>query len=225
MRVRLPDGGVIALEATPGMTVMQALEQIAAKEPQLGFKSGCQSGVCGCCAVRVNGREVLACSTPIQEGDEVSALRFVQSSDLATKSSAQRVLERSEAWLLRAAKGAQKPFLGRASDCILCGSCHSVCPVYETGIDFLGPYALSRVWRYCADEREEAKREHLEAVQTLGIWDCTLCGYCSLVCPQGIDPKGDIVNLRSRSIVVGFEDPNAAAMGNMSFGFNPNQGF
>ncbi|MDD2639902.1 MAG: succinate dehydrogenase, partial [Arcobacteraceae bacterium] len=60
-------------------------------------------------------------------------------------------------------------------------------------------------------------------------WDCTLCGNCTMVCPQFIDPKTDILNLRTKSYQNGYTDPNLsmntgfdASFGNGDFGFNPN---
>ncbi len=225
MRVVLGSGQEFSLGAKPGTLLSTALKALADSGVDLGFKIGCEGGVCGACAVRVNDREVLACSYALQESDRITPLRFSEkSADLATESGAGARLMRANAWLIAHAQ-AGKPFEGKAGSCILCGSCQSACPVYETSSDFLGPYALSRVWRYVADEREAQKQPHLEAVQQNGIYDCTLCGYCGPVCPQGIDPKMDILNLRSRSAVVGLQDPNAAAMGGIDFGFNPNQGF
>ncbi len=64
----------------------------------------------------------------------------------------------------------------------------------------------------------------IKAIQENGIWDCTLCGNCTVVCPQFIDPKTDILNLRTKSYQNGYTDPNL----NMNtgfdagFGFNPN---
>jgi fumarate reductase iron-sulfur subunit len=225
MEIILDENRSLELAARAGTLLSTALKALADQAPQLGFKVGCEGGVCGACAVRVNGREVLACSYRLQTGDRIEPLRFSRKkADLAGDSGASERLQRAQAWLMRATEAA-RPFDGKAGSCILCGSCQSVCPVYEVSDAFLGPYALSRVWRYVADEGEDEKYAHLEAVQKDGIYDCTLCGYCGPVCPQGIDPKADILNLRSRSAVVGFEDPNAAAMGGMNFGFNPNQGF
>ncbi len=61
------------------------------------------------------------------------------------------------------------------------------------------------------------------------MWDCTLCGNCTLVCPQFIDPKTDIMNLRMKSVQNGYEDKSLQAFGGFdnSFdtGFDPSGGF
>ena len=112
------------------------------------------------------------------------------------------------------------------SDCILCSSCYSACPVIEVNPLFAGPFALTKTYKYTIDKREGAVKEHIDVIQTDGVWDCTLCGECTLACPQGIDPKTDIINLRNISAQNGYTDPN---FGNMSFGggfgFDTNGGF
>ena len=113
------------------------------------------------------------------------------------------------------------------SNCILCNSCFSSCPVYDIKGDFIGPFALSRALRYVNDEKLESNDEIISRVQKDGIWDCTLCGVCTLVCPQHIDPKADIIKLQNISIQKGYTNPNFQ---NFSFdynddfggGFNPN---
>jgi fumarate reductase iron-sulfur subunit len=92
--------------------------------------------------------------------------------------------------------------------------------VYAVNPDFIGPFALTRVWRYVSDPRESQSAAKMAAVQTNGIWDCTLCGECVPVCPQGIAPKQDIAMLRTKSGMLGYQDPNAAAMfgGGVDFG-------
>jgi fumarate reductase iron-sulfur subunit len=94
------------------------------------------------------------------------------------------------------------------SDCILCGSCFSACPVYTVKQNFLGPFALTRAWKYACDVREQDISNVIGAVQTNGIYDCTLCNECVPVCPQGIAPKQDIVMLKNKSGVMGYLDPN-----------------
>lgn len=106
------------------------------------------------------------------------------------------------------------------SDCILCASCYSACPVYAVNPDFIGPFALTRVWRYVNDLRETNSAIKIAAIQTNGIWDCTLCGECVPVCPQNIAPKQDITMLRMKSSMLGYQDPNAgmAFGGGLDFG-------
>jgi fumarate reductase iron-sulfur subunit len=82
------------------------------------------------------------------------------------------------------------------------------------------------------DKREGAPKEIIDAIQSNGVWDCTLCGECTAVCPKGIDPKMDITMLRGESVKHGYSDPSFATQsfgtpdfGGGGFGFDPNSGF
>ncbi len=222
-------------------TLLSALYEIKAKlDATLTFDAECRSGVCGACAVRVNGRETLACSYRVADGDRIEALAYhpVLRDLRVDKSQAQATLERilPRGETLEAASLVTPEEEARfriQSDCILCDSCYSVCPVFAVEEGFAGPFALSRALRYAEDPRlgEDSKGSILQKIQEKGIWDCTLCGECTAVCPQGLDPKGDIMQLRSASLRAGYSDPTFAAQSfgggdfGGGFGFDPNAGF
>ena len=199
----------------------------------LAFRSGCRSGVCGSCAVVVNGVEKLACKTTIKENDIVTPLKNSKIlKDLVVDLSNQdKFLKKAKASLTKKSdlditiKDEKK--IDVQSNCILCSSCFSSCPVYEVNPDFLGPFALTRVQRYVNDKKENEIKNKIDTIQTNGIWDCTLCGNCSMVCPQHIDIKNDIMQLRNKSVQFGYTDPNMDNFNsgfdtNLDFGFNPN---
>jgi fumarate reductase iron-sulfur subunit len=205
------------------LTLLQALYYIKnSTDNSLTFSSNCRSGICGTCAVRVNGKEVLACSYKYEEDDLIEPLSYheVQRDLKVNKQKARETLKTSMAWLQESKKveikEEQVALTEKQSDCILCDSCYSACPVLEVNPDFIGPFALTRVYRYTTDPRESDIKTPIDAIQTNGIWDCTLCGECTTVCPQGIDPKMDITMLRATSAQFGYSDPNFQAM---DFGF------
>ncbi len=213
-------------------TLLEALGYIKTRlDATLTYASGCRSSICGSCAMRANGTEVLACAYLPKDGDRIEPLRnapvirdLVVDMDKALSFNA-----KVRAWLEPvtgpvALTPEQEKANEIQSDCILCGSCYSACPVYAVNGEFEGPFALTRSWRYVADARTPNVREKLEAVQTDGIWDCTLCNECVPVCPQGIAPKQDIVMLRTRSGMEGFMDPNLAGGFGGSFGGAPDFG-
>ncbi len=206
-----------------GLTLLGALQNIKMTlDPSLTFKAGCRSGICGICAVRVNSKEELACGYKLQPDDLVEPLQYHQViRDLVVdKSKSLETLRQSEAWLHQSRPTAvtieEEKRTEVQSDCILCSSCYSACPVYAVNPEFLGPFALTRAYRYVADKREGDARSGIDSIQANGIWDCTLCGACTAVCPQGIDPKTDIMMLRGISSQLGYSDPNFSAM---NFGF------
>lgn len=213
-------------EVSANQTLLSALYEIKQKhDPTLTFNAGCRSSVCGTCAVVINGKEALACAHKVADGDVIEPLKnHTVLRDLKVdKSNIAETLVRAKSALLYY----QEEVLGssdekksqKQSDCILCSSCYSACPVFSVKKAFLGPFALTRVWRYTIDPREEAIKEHIDAVQQEGIWDCTLCNECTLACPKGIDPKTDILMLRGKSGEFGYSDPNFVTPNFGGFGF------
>ena len=211
-------------------TLLAVLNEIkTAQDATLTFASGCRSGVCGSCSVRVNGSEVLACAHKVKEDDLVEPLKNVPLiRDL--------VVDMDKALSFNAKAKAWQSALSQnvtltqedekrneiQSDCILCGSCYSACPVYAVNEEFLGPFSLTRVWRYVVDARENAPEEKIQTIQTNGVWDCTLCNGCTLVCPQNISSKADIEKLRAKSVMAGHSDPSFSNFGG---GFGGGVGF
>jgi len=214
-------------EIEEGVTLLEGLTAIkTTKDPTLSFRSGCRSSVCGSCAVRVNGREVLACAYKPKDGDVVEPLRnaTVIKDLIVDQSNSFKTLKRAKAWLeVEKSDAVVTPEDEKRtvvqSDCILCTSCYSACPVYEIKPAFLGPFALTRDWRYVADPRENDIKTKIDDIQQDGIWDCTLCGECTAVCPQGIDPKSDILMLRTKSTQMGHMDPNMGSFGSFGLDF------
>ncbi len=214
-------------------TLLEALIYIKENiEPNLGFDYGCKSGVCGACSVRVNGKEKLACSYKPKEEDTIEPLKYYpQKRDLIVdKSSQKELIKRVKAHIINYKEETLSPQdelkTQIQSDCILCSSCYSACPVIEINPQFAGPFALTKSYKYTIDNREANQKEHIDAIQNSGVWDCTLCNECTLACPQGIDPKSDIVSLRNISAKHGYTDPNFNTMNfGGGFGFDPNGGF
>jgi fumarate reductase iron-sulfur subunit len=214
-------------------TLLEVLNEIKqTQDNSLAYSSGCRSSVCGSCSVRVNEREVLACSYKVQDGDVVEPLKNVEvirdlvvNMDKALETNA-----RAKAWLSTLNKEAvltpeDEQVNAVQSDCILCGSCYSACPVYAVNGEFLGPFALTRVWKYVSDKREADPKEKIDTIQTNGVWDCTLCNECTLVCPQNISSKADIEKLRMRSTIAGYADPSFAQGFDGGFGFDGSPSF
>lgn len=207
-------------------TLLEVLNEIKTKQDNtLSFSSGCRSSVCGSCSMRVNEREVLACSYKVEDGDRVEPLNNVEvirdlvvNMDRAYSFNAQ-----AKAWLCEPKSSISlthedEKINELQSDCILCGACYSACPVYAVNSEFLGPFSLTRVWKYVSDKRENEPKSKIDTIQTNGVWDCTLCNACTMVCPQTISSKADIEKLRMKSAEYGFMDPNFASFGG---GFGP----
>ena len=75
------------------------------------------------------------------------------------------------------------------SECINCLLCYAACPQYGLNPEFAGPAAIALMHRYNADSRDAGRAERmLLGNSDEGVWGCTLVGYCSEVCPKGVDP-------------------------------------
>ena len=216
------DKSIEEFELSKSMTLLAALYEIKeSQDASLTFSAGCRASVCGTCSVRVNGREELACAYKIQEGDRVEPLQYhpVLRDLKVDKQKAKETLLKTTAWLHESKEAtlshADEKLTEKQTDCILCDSCYSACPVYAVNPDFLGPFALTRAYRYTSDKREGDAKAIIDNIQTNGVWDCTLCGECTAVCPKGIDPKMDITMLRGTSLQFGHSDPSFATQ---SFG-------
>jgi fumarate reductase iron-sulfur subunit len=194
----------------------------------LTFRCGCKSGVCGSCALKVNGVEKLACKTRIKDSDLIEPMSNsniikdlivdVSHETFLIKKTNSFIEENIEIEL------SQKDIkiIDLQSNCILCNSCFSSCPVYDVNKDFLGPFALTRALRYINDKKNASRANIVSSIQSNGIWDCTLCSACTLVCPQDIDPKADIMQLQNISVQNGYNNPN---MQTFDFGTNFNDDF
>ena len=215
--------------------LLQALIEINKEIDQtLTFRCGCRSGVCGSCAVRVNGIEKLACKTNLNENDFIKPINNSNIlKDLVVDVSHETLLISKLNLTIDAniesIQVSQEDVknIDLQSNCILCNSCYSSCPVYEVNKEFLGPFALTRALRYVNDKKLVNKATIVDSIQTNGIWDCTLCSACTLVCPQGIDPKADIMQLQNISVQNGYSNPYTQNFDFNSFGddfggFNPN---
>lgn len=215
--------------------LLHALNEIKSKQDAtLSYRCGCRSGVCGSCAIRVNGVEKLACKTIINENDLIEPLKnYTVIRDLVVDVSHETLLlKRTNSFLEENStekitiKDIEK--IDKQSNCILCDSCYSACPVYDVNKDFLGPFALTRALRYVNDKKVAHSSNIIDEIQKNGIWDCTLCSACTLVCPQNIDPKADIMALQNISVQKGYTNPYMQDFNStMNFdddfgGFNPN---
>jgi len=218
---------------TQETTLLELLKEIkTTQDNTLTFSSGCRSSVCGSCSMRVNDREVLACTYKVQDGDRVEPLRNVPViRDLVVDMDKSYAFNaKAKAWQKTISEGVEvtgedEKVNEVQSDCILCGSCYSACPVYAVNEEFLGPFALTRVWRYASDIREKDEKSKIDTIQTNGVWDCTLCNECTIVCPQGISSKTDIEKLRSKSAMAGYSDPSFANSFGGGFGFDGSPSF
>jgi succinate dehydrogenase / fumarate reductase iron-sulfur subunit len=203
------------VEVTEGTTVLEALRTIQGEQDgTLAFRYACRGAVCGSCAMTINGRVDLACRVQVLEegGDEISLepmKNFPVLKDLVVDMETFFEKNRSvEPWLQPAGADPEHERLVSPEDlpeanpytnCILCGSCLSVCPALERDPDYLGPEALAKHYRFLADTRDEADEKRLGLVDgKQGVWGCDMVWNCGKVCPKSVPPTKGIGKSRAR---------------------------
>jgi len=199
-----------------GKTVLDALKEMRdTVDPSLAFRAQCKSGICGSCALRVNGSARLACSTFLSavqiEGRVVlePLLNFAVEEDLVVQDRPfWKAIEAIKPWLW-SDKGYEHeavvpPQVKNGTDCILCAACYSECEVQAVKPSgYTGPAGFVQAHRFVADKRDHGGKERLKLLETEGLWSCAHSYNCSEVCPKDIDIGGAIADLRSQALAAG----------------------
>jgi fumarate reductase (CoM/CoB) subunit B len=181
------------------MRVLDALNWIAGNAASdLAYRWFCGSKMCGTCAVRLNGREVLACWEAVEPAMTIEPLRNLPViRDLVVdRAPFDRKLAELEPWLERLAPypGFPEPLSHRgmknaskALDCIGCLACYSACPVIGLGdlTDFAGPAPLVQLGQTALDPRNDPAKV-ARSLERTGIFNCVSCYKCEEVCPASI---------------------------------------
>ena len=202
VRVRRSGHGGLAELRVPyrkHMRVLDALNWIAEHDASdLAYRWFCGSKMCGTCAVRMNGREVLACWEAVEPDMTIEPLRNLPViRDLVIdRAPFDRKVEALEPWIERPAPypGFPEPLghkqmknASKALDCIGCLCCYSACPVIALGdlTDFAGPAPLVQLGQTALDPRNDPAKVGRTLART-GIFNCVSCYKCEEVCPAGI---------------------------------------
>src|SRR5215831_12592313 len=181
------------------MRVLDALNWIAEQAAtDLAYRWFCGSKMCGTCAVRMNGREVLACWEAVEPDMTIEPLRNLPViRDLVVdRAPFDRKVEALEPWIERPAPypGFPEPLghkqmknASKALDCIGCLCCYSACPVIALGdlTDFAGPAPLVQLGQTALDPRNDPRKVARTLAGT-GIFNCVSCYKCEEVCPASI---------------------------------------
>ncbi len=203
------------VEIRKGMNLLEALLYIQDEQDgTLSFRYSCRGAVCGSCAMRVNGKDVLACRTHVEDLLEKPVLieplpLFPVIQDLIVDLSIFFDHYRKiEPYLQGKPVSPHVEYLMEEEkrkevdsyiNCILCGICFGTCPAFEKDSEFLGPAMLAKAYRFLADPRDRRKEEILKVVNTQqGVWGCKTVFNCVKVCPKDVPPTHGIVKMRGR---------------------------
>uniref|UniRef100_A0A7S1NYD7 Succinate dehydrogenase [ubiquinone] iron-sulfur subunit, mitochondrial n=1 Tax=Vitrella brassicaformis TaxID=1169539 RepID=A0A7S1NYD7_9ALVE len=184
-------------------------------DPSLTFRRSCREGICGSCAMNINGKNGLACLTAIPQGPspiEVQPLphMYVLKDLVPDMTNFYNQYKSIEPWLKRKTPKApgQKEYLQSKEDrakldgmyeCILCACCSTSCPSYWWTPDYSpGPAVLMQAYRWIADSRDEYTTERLAAINdTMKLYRCHGIMNCTVCCPKGLNPAEAIKKMKA----------------------------
>jgi succinate dehydrogenase / fumarate reductase iron-sulfur subunit len=197
-----------------GPMVLDALIKIKNEvDPTLTFRRSCREGICGSCAMNIDGVNTLACTRAIEDvkgevrifplphlpviKDLVPDLTnfYAQYASvkpwLQTRTPAPPDRER-----LQSAEDQEK--IDRPSACILCACCSTSCPSYWwNGDRYLGPAALLAAYRWIVDTRDEATGERLDELEDpFRLYRCHTIMNCTEACPKDLNPARAIAEIK-----------------------------
>lgn len=209
--------------AKSGPMVIDGLNYIKENlDPSLSFRKACREGVCGSCAMNINGRNGLACIQKIRDHGKVITVRplphFKVVRDLVVdmdrffehhasvkpwliRSDSARHIDPKQRELLQSQH--ERAVLDGLYECVLCGCCSGACPEYWWSEDsegrFLGPSALQQAYRWVADSRDQGRAERLRSLKKdyHKIYNCHNIMNCSVACPKNLNPAKSVNKLRA----------------------------
>ncbi len=185
----------------------------------LAYRFACRVGVCGSCAMTVNGLPRWTCRTHVSKVAHAGRIEIAPLENLPViKDLATDMRPFFEKW--QQAKGAFVPSNTRndpiaqirpdsrarvavdaAIECINCGICYAACDTVRWNSSYLGPAALNRAWSLVNDERDAGNQVRLQAVAASG--GCHACHShqsCQELCPQALNPTAAIAGLKRRTV-------------------------
>ncbi len=183
----------------------------------LSYRFSCRVGMCGTCAMTVNGVPRWTCRTQAAVFDSESRIRigplrnfpvikdlvvnmdnFFEKWDKAMGHS-NRDQSSSEGFAQIRPDSRKRIAVDQAIECIGCGVCHAACDVIKWNPDYLGPAALNRTWTLANDERYKNRNELFQGTATVsGCLSCHTTRSCTSYCPKELDPSGSIAELKQQ---------------------------
>jgi succinate dehydrogenase / fumarate reductase iron-sulfur subunit len=192
--------------------LLDALERIRAKDDSLAYRRSCREGVCGSDAMNVNGRNALACITPLAGLREPVTLAplpgFPVIRDLVVDMTQffahyhairpYLVNDEPPPERERLQSPEERARLNGLYECILCACCSGFCPSYWWNPGkFLGPAALLQAERFIVDSRDRAAAERLAFLDDVyRLYRCRTIMNCTEVCPKGLSPARAIERIK-----------------------------
>jgi succinate dehydrogenase / fumarate reductase iron-sulfur subunit len=200
------------------MMVLDVLEQLKEQDSSLAYRRSCREGVCGSDGMNINGRNGLACVTPLSQVIKGNSLVLrplpglpVVRDLVVDMSQFYRQYEKIKPYLQndtpppaqeRKQSPEERAKLDGLYECILCACCSTSCPSFWWNPDrFVGPAGLLQSYRFLADSRDTATAERLDDLQdAFSVYRCHSIQNCVSVCPKGLNPTKAIGHIRDMLI-------------------------
>ncbi len=200
-----------------GPMVLDGIIWIKSKvDSTLSFRRSCREGICGSCAMNIDGTNTLACTKGMDEVRGAVKLYPLPHMEVVkdlvpdlTRFYAQHAL--IEPWLKTDSPRPEKEWrqspnerhkLDGLYECILCACCSTSCPSYWwNGDRYLGPAALLQAYRWLIDSRDEATGERLDTLEDpFRLYRCHTIMNCAKACPKGLNPAKAISDIKDMMI-------------------------
>ena len=182
-------------------------------DTSLTFRRSCGEGICGSCAMNIDGTNTLACTKAIADvkGDiKIYPLPHMPViKDLVTNlKNLYKQLKSIKPWLIKQKQEAtdteniqsrnDREKLDGLYECILCACCSTSCPSYWWNSDkYLGPAVLLQSYRWLQDSRDEERKERLKELDdTFKVYRCHTIMNCTQACPKGLNPAKAIAGIK-----------------------------
>jgi succinate dehydrogenase / fumarate reductase iron-sulfur subunit len=207
LNIDLPEG--------KDLMVLDVLELLKAQDPSLTYRRSCREGVCGSDGINMNGKNGLACITPVSEVMKGGKLILrplpglpVIRDLVVDMTQFYRAYEKVKPYLIndrpapaqeRLQSPEERAELDGLYECILCACCSTACPSFWWNPDkFIGPAGLLQAYRFLADSRDTATAERLaELDDPFSVFRCRGIMNCVAVCPKGLNPTRAIGKIRT----------------------------
>ena len=201
-----------------GPMVLDALIKIKNEvDPTLTFRRSCREGICGSCAMNIDGTNTLACTKDCEDvkgdvkvyplphlevikdlvGDLTNFYAQYASIKpwLETESSAPSDSERLQS-------EEERKLIDGLYECIMCACCSTSCPSYWWNSDrYLGPAILLQAYRWLIDSRDESQGERLDALEDpFRLYRCHTIMNCTNTCPKGLNPAKAISEIKKMMV-------------------------
>ena len=207
VEVEMPEG--------KDLMVLDVLHLMKDVDPTLSFRRSCREGVCGSDGINMNGKNGLACITPVSEVVKRNKLvlrplpglpvvrdlvvDMTQFYDQYAKVQPYLVNKGPAPSIERLQSQEDRAKLDGLYECILCACCSTSCPSFWWNPDkFIGPAGLLQAYRFLADTRDTATEERLSNLDDpFSVFRCRGIMNCVSVCPKGLNPTRAIGKIRT----------------------------